>query len=276
MLIKNWVTWVTTEQDYLIGSIDIPNMQLQDNFIYQYNQGASKHCTLYSAMGCLSDLFNYKFNSKEKNEIIAKSYKMGRTKGNGWITSLAFNCVRRYRNEKYPEKQVMYFKVPIQSKEFLEAISLWYSIWATYKGNADYNNDFKDDGIVQGTEFGDSTYWHAIRLKKRKNKEDYNVKVIDNYKGREYNIYEIPDISELVKSWVFYSNSYIFVPEEKVTKTKWQILLDKQLEKAKANNSLAWRLLDKLKQDHEVDFEKAELLQKHLSECNSVIRRFDE
>ena len=274
MLIKDGILWVDSDDDYLVGSITIPNMELQDILIYEYNQWKSNDCTLYSALGCLWDLFNYKFTSEEIKEINDLSYKMGRVRGKGRWTFKWFKCVRNRWNNKYPDKTVKYFKMNIDSEDFLKAISFGYSIGCTYKWNSKYNNDFKDDGIVQWKKFWLSTYWHATRVKKRKHNEDHHIKVIDSYAWRKYNIYEIPNLLKLVDTGVFSSLAYMFIPDERIAKTGRQLKLEVKLEATKISNSELRQQLDKCKVNNEINMEAAEDLQRHLSETNNIIRSF--
>ena len=62
--------------DYLIcdGFEDaLPTLYQQDDVIFEYNQSkqewSKKSCTIFSAIGAISDLFNYQFTLDEIKEI---------------------------------------------------------------------------------------------------------------------------------------------------------------------------------------------------------------
>ena len=68
--------------DYVLcdGDIDLlPNLYQQDNIRYEYNQSnqswSKKSCTIFSAMGMVSDLMNYEFSLKELKEVDELSYE---------------------------------------------------------------------------------------------------------------------------------------------------------------------------------------------------------
>ena len=72
--------------DYLIDGFEdkLPTLYDQDNIIYEYNQytqdRSKQSCTIFSAIGAISDLFNYEFPLSEIKEIDEKSYTLGRVK----------------------------------------------------------------------------------------------------------------------------------------------------------------------------------------------------
>jgi hypothetical protein len=65
----------------------LPALHIQDDIRFEYNQGSSLDCTLYSSFGAISDLMNYEFNEQEIKEIVAMSYVRGRPQGKGWFTA---------------------------------------------------------------------------------------------------------------------------------------------------------------------------------------------
>ena len=72
--------------DYLIEGFEdkLPVLYKQDDIIYEYNQynqtWSTKSCTIFSAIGAISDLFNYEFSLDEIKQIDDKSYTLGRVK----------------------------------------------------------------------------------------------------------------------------------------------------------------------------------------------------
>ena len=84
---KNWALWVWEQPtDFLIWNTEnLPKLELQDDKRYEYNQGSSNDCTLYSSFGSLSDLMNYEFSPQEIIEMNELSYSRGRKKGSGLV-----------------------------------------------------------------------------------------------------------------------------------------------------------------------------------------------
>ena len=71
-----------TRTDYLLSAEEInalPELEQQDDIIFEYNQGNSSDCTIYSALGALSDLFNREVTQEQIEECNEESYKRGRT-----------------------------------------------------------------------------------------------------------------------------------------------------------------------------------------------------
>lgn len=73
--------------DYLLAEgfeDNLPKLVQQDNIIYEYNQykqqWSKKSCTIFSAIGAVSDLFNYEFSIDEIKTIDNMSYERGRRK----------------------------------------------------------------------------------------------------------------------------------------------------------------------------------------------------
>ena len=69
------------DTDYILrdGDIDLlPELYQQDNIRYEYNQGnqswSKVSCTIFAAVGMLSDLMNYQFTLDEIKEIDNLSY----------------------------------------------------------------------------------------------------------------------------------------------------------------------------------------------------------
>ena len=84
----NWCYGAWEQQtDYLLseGFDDkLPTLYDQDNIIYEYNQynqdWSKASCTIFSAVGAISDLFNYEFPLEEIKQIDDLSYTRGRVK----------------------------------------------------------------------------------------------------------------------------------------------------------------------------------------------------
>lgn len=245
VVIKDWAIEVwEKETDFLIWDVgEIPRLEQQDNIIYQYDQWSSLDCTIYSSFWAISDLMNYEFNSTEINEMVEKSFEMGRIRGRWWQTQSWVDCVRKYWNEKNSDNKVISVRTTIGADDFWEAFEKWYTIVVTYRGNSAYNLDAWQDGIVNGTKFIPSTYWHATTTIKL----DW-VNIKDSYKGRTWNkedrnIYKLEDIMGLVRDNTYYPACYYFVKENNI---------EKDIAEIKRLSEFRWRIEQNIKNNSEL------------------------
>ena len=58
------LTWAEVEQ--------LPELVQQDTKIFEYNQWTTADCTLYSAFGAVSDLFNYELVCEECSRLSSR------------------------------------------------------------------------------------------------------------------------------------------------------------------------------------------------------------
>lgn len=213
----NWCIGLwESNTDYLLTGEEaewLPELVQQDTKIYEYNQSGTPHCTLYSAFGAISDLFNYEFTQKEIDEIVEESYKRGRIKGQWWYVKSAVDLVADYWNEKHSDLwRVAYYRISLYDTELVDKIlSKNYTLCSWYNGNKAYNND-RNDGILNWVSFWTTTYGHAVSWLWRKGKRY----IKDNYKGRKSwkiptNIYQVEHTpSELVSWWTYFANAYLY------------------------------------------------------------------
>lgn len=214
----NGCLWLWAENtDFLLSwwEVDnLPELTQQDTKIFEYNQSWTPHCTLYSAFGAVSDLFNYEFTQKEIDEMVEESYKRGRIKWEWWYIKSAVDLVADYWNEHHSDLwKVVYYRVSLYDTELVDKIlEKNYTLCSWYRGNQKYNTD-RNDGILNWTTFWTSTYGHAVSWIGRKGKRY----IKDNYKGRKSwklptNIYEVEHTpSELVSGGTYYADAYLYV-----------------------------------------------------------------
>ena len=218
-----WIGWQPT--DYLIceGFEDaLPQLYQQDNIIFEYNQQqqewSKKSCTVFSAIGAISDLFNYEFPLSEIKEIDERSYSLWRFPNSWWWVQSAVKLVADRWNEHHAELwKVAYYKIDTTNNELVDKIlDKGYNIMTNLNWNTKYTLDYLKDAIVDETEFWSSTYGHAINLVTINLKKiDGVVCVKDNYKGRttnnwklDCNIYSLLHYPREIS--VFGTNGYIY------------------------------------------------------------------
>jgi len=233
-------TWEKDTDFLMTGEMveTLPTLELQDTQIYEYDQSWTPHCTLYSAFGAVSDLFNYEFTQKEIDEMVEESYKRGRIKWQWWYIKDAVNLVADYWNEHHAKLwRVVYYRFPIKDTELVDKIlTKNYTLCSWYDGNSAYNKD-RNDGVLNWTSFWYPTYWHAVSWIGR----NWKRYIKDNYKGRKSwniptNIYEVEhEPKELVEWWCFCYSAYLYTRVDNVEEIK-------RLEKFKTSVNVAIEL----------------------------------
>ena len=240
-------TWVQPT-DYLIEWFEdnLPTLYQQDEIIYEYNQfnqkWSTKSCTIFSAVWAISDLFNYQFSLDEIKEIDDKSYSLGRIKDHWWWVQSAVKLVADWWNEKHSDLgKVAYYMVDLTNDDLVaDILAKGYTLMTNYQGNATYNKDYKADLILNGTEFGNSTYGHAVNVRNIKGKRS----VKDSSYGTSYNIYELEHLLREIKCYS--SNWYIYtkVSEDALEEIKRLNELKTKIVQVIELNSSLWHLVN--------------------------------
>lgn len=216
--IKNGCLWDgATDKDRIISGemlAKLPELIEQDQVIFEYNQGNSNDCTIYSALGALSDLFNREITEEQIEETNEESRKRGRVKGNWRYTQSAVDLACDMREKRYPDEKVAYYRIDNFDDESIDkVIDKNYSLCTSFNGSSEYQRDRKDNGQIDNAKQGTTTYGHAVCLIKREGKKF----VKDNYKGRKENwrytniYWIIPKISDLRRNNVRQGFSYVIV-----------------------------------------------------------------
>ena len=217
--------------DFLIEWFEdnLPTLYQQDDIIYEYNQFKSewskKSCTLFSAIGAISDLFNYEFSYEEIKKIDALSYENGRMPNSWWWVQLAVKLVADYWNENHSDLwKVAYYRIDRTNDLLVNNITdKWYTLMTNYNGNGKYTLDYLKDAVLNGTDFWNSTYGHAINVRK----VNWKLCVKDSEKGRktnnwkqDCNIYELEhELSQISCFWT-YAYLYTKVREDALEEIK--------------------------------------------------------
>ena len=243
--IENGCLWIGIQTtDYLLEWFDdsLPKLFQQDDVIYEYNQykqqWSKKSCTIFSAVGAISDLFNYQFSLDEIKEIDELSYSKWRLKDSWWWVQSAVKLVADRWNERMKDK-VAYYRVSLNDNDLVKSIlDKWYTLMTSFQWNGKYVKDYMEDNILNWTTFWSATFGHAINVRNIKGKRSCK----DSSAWSKENIYEL---EHLLSEITCYSpNAYIY------TKVKEDTLEDlKRLNEIKAKilevmpiNSELWHL----------------------------------
>lgn len=159
-------------------------------------------CTIFSAVGAMSDLQNYEFSYDEIKEIDELSYERGRVRGQWWYVQSAYKLVADRWNEKHPDKPVVFYRISKYDDEILEnAINNLYTIWWNMHPTKEWNED-RRDWMIDDTKFWTSTNWHAVWIVNK----DWQRSVKDSWSIPYYWLKN--KVSALTNFW---ANFYIYV-----------------------------------------------------------------
>jgi hypothetical protein len=198
--------------DFAADKIPTPFFTYTDNKT-EYNQKLvdAYSCSIHSVAGVISDLIGSSYSTAELTKLWEKALKEGATEGVGWSLSGAVNLLRNEWN-KLSDKRLLSFRVDRNSQKFWEVLKKGYSCAVAFRGNSTYNKD-KNDGTLDKTSFGGTTYGHLVRVALVGN----DLTIIDNYKGIAHNTYVIPkDNWDDLRN--FFPSAYFFVGEDEYRK----------------------------------------------------------
>ena len=255
--IENWCIGVGEQAaDFILTegvASSLPTLYEQDTIRYDYNQfnqkWSQKSCTIFSAIGAVSDLFNYEFSLDEIRDIDSLSYAAGRVANTGWYVQSAVKLVADYWNDHHADLgKVAYYRVDMADEQTIRAvIDKNYNICTGYYGNSKYTKDYATDAILNGTEFGATTYGHAVNV------INYNWKrcVKDNYKWRTTydatkpcNIYELEHATGEISGWHTYWYVYTKVAQDALDEIKRLNDLKSKVMQVASLNSEIWHLVN--------------------------------
>jgi hypothetical protein len=214
----------TDDRDWLGSDIILPRApkgtsSFLRNGATQYDQSLVSRvsCTVHGAMGAYSDLTGYKFTLDERKHIWQQALDRGADSAVGWYINSAVDLVRQWVNTYQPIK-VNSYRVDVGSPVFNMAMRLGYSPVMGYRGNILYNTD-RDDGILDSTEFINTTYGHCLRgCYFTGHITGYECKmsqIVDNYPYRNTNLYFLPmtNWEKLVENKIFFKHAYIYLTQ---------------------------------------------------------------
>lgn len=232
--------------DYVLCEWDLdilPTLFEKDEIRYEYNQWANDwsrvSCTIFAAIGMLSDLINYKFSEEEIKEVDELSYDNGRRRWQWWYVKSAVKLVADWYNASELSKKygkVAYYRVSKYDDELIEGI-IWklYTIDWNHWLTVAYTKD-KKDGIIDGTNFGYQTNWHSVDVINYK----WQRSVKNSYEWSINNIYWLKNKLSAITNFWNYFYVYTLVKEDNYERVKelneFKTLLVQTIE----NNSAMW------------------------------------
>ena len=228
--------WVwETDTDYVLCNGDwdlLPELHQQDFIRYEYNQGnqwwSRVSCTIFAAVGMVSDLMNYEFSLDEIKQIDNLSYDNPkyhpRKKWEWWWVKDAVDLVCNYWNENHADLwKIAYYRISKYSDMVDNAIQKWYTLDTNFCPTVEYAKDYYvSDWVLDWYDFWTKTNWHSVCVIR-----DNHRAIKDNYKGRmtsdgkNYaNIYEVKNPIAKLTNFSPYLYIYTKVQEDNMEEIK--------------------------------------------------------
>lgn len=234
--------------DYVLCDGDesmLPNLYKKDEIRFEYNQWNQERsrnsCTIFSAIGMLSDLINYEFSLDEIKEVDELSYTKWRIRWNWWWVKNAVDLVAKWYNDSELSKnygKVAYYRISKYNDSIIEnVIDKLYTINWNHWLNSDYTKD-KKDWMIDWTDFWNITNWHAVDVINYK----WQRSVKNSYKWNTNNIYWLKN--ELSKLSNFWPNFYVYtlIKEDNMEELKRLNEFKATLIQTIENNSNMWHI----------------------------------
>lgn len=252
-----WIGEMDTDYQLCNGNeYLLPILYKKDEIRFEYNQWnqdwSRNSCTIFAAIGMLSDLINYEFSLDEIKEVDELSYTRGRIRGHWWWVQSAVKLVAdRYNNSELSKKywKVAYYRISKYEDEIIEnAIDKLYTIDWNHGLNSEYTKD-KKDWMIDGTEFWNTTSWHSVDVINYKGQRS----VKNSYKGTaEHNIYWLKNkLSKITNFWTYFY-VYTLVKEDNLEEVKRLNEFKSALLVAIEDNSKIWHLTNDKKYKDEL------------------------
>lgn len=262
--------------DFLLCNWDgdlLPKLFQQNDMRFEYNQSEQEwslvSCTIFAAMWMLADLMDYDFTLDELEYVDSLSYAAGRVKWKWWYVKSAVKLVADWWNSK-PELtskywKVAYYRISKYDDDIIdEAIQKNYTLDTNFWTSTKYSKDYREDAVLDWTEFGYNTNWHSTCIISNKGirsvKDSYKWRKTYNWK-KDCNIYELAN--PLSKISCYGPSLYIYtkVSEDNYERVKELNEFKTLLVQTIANNSAMWH------KTRDVNY------QKKLNEMNNANRK---
>ena len=277
-----WCLWIgEDDKDFVLCEWDIdilPTLYEKDEIRFEYNQWANDwsrvSCTIFAAIGMLSDLINYEFSEKQIKEADDTSYNNPkyahlRLPWQWWYVKEAVECVADWYNSSELSKKywkVAYYRINKYNEDILEnTINKLYTIEWNHWLNSEYTKD-KKDWMIDWTNFWNQTSWHAVDIINYKGQRS----VKNSYKWVKNNIYWLKHKLSEISNFGNYFYVYTLVSEDNFEEVK-------RLNEIKAECNLLIEHLWKLRHlVNDTNFQwilhyTADKLRWKISQCNEML-----
>ena len=203
--------------DYVLCNGDsdlLPPLVKKDEIRFQYNQYKNTwsyvSCTVFAAIGMLSDLINYEFSYDQIREVDELTYTTDnypkRTRWQWYRVKYAvWVLADRYNASELSEKywKVAYYRISKYDDDILEwALDKLYTLDWNLHLTDEYYKD-REDWMIDWTDFWTLTNWHSICITKK----DWQRSVKDSWSIPYYWLKN--KVSKITNFW---PNFYIYVP----------------------------------------------------------------
>ena len=249
-----WCLWIgETDTDYVLcnGDIDLlPNLYEKDEIRYEYNQWNQERsrvsCTIFSAIGMLSDLINYEFNLNQIKEADDLSYDNPkyfhiRRRWEWWYVKDAVECVKDWYNSSELAKKywkVAFYRINKYDDEILEwVIDKLYTINWNHWLNSEYTKD-KADWMIDWTDFWFQTSGHAVDIIRY----NWQRSVKNSYKWVKNNIYWLKHQLSKISNFGNFFYVYTLVKEDNLERVKKLNEMKAKIVNGQQINSDLWNL----------------------------------
>lgn len=234
-LLVDWVLWDWhTDSDFQLTYEEIewlPPLFLQDDIRFDYNQWrqtwSKKSCTIFAALGSISDLYNYKFSIDEIKEYDDLSYTLGRKDWHWWYTKDAIAMACKKFTKDHPDMPVVYYYISASDDAKVnKALEKNYDFNISFNYTKDYVFDLAEDWCIDRAEKNTKTLVsHAVcQILK-----DGCKTVKDNYEWSKDQYYKVKvSNNDLVVAGILHPGWYLIV---KVAECNYAEL--KRMEKVK-------------------------------------------
>ena len=223
---------------------NLPKLVKQDEVRFFYNQyinsWSTVSCTIFAAVGMISDLFNYQFSYDEIKEIDDLSYTRGRVKWQWWYVQSAVKLVADWwnGNEKLTKQygKVAYYRISKYDNEVIQSVlDKLYTLDTNYNGNKKYWED-KKDWVLDGTDFWPATYGHSVDIISN----NWKRSVKDSWSTNQ--IYELKHKISEISCYGNFVYLYTKVAEDSLEDLKRLNEMKTLLERMIEDNSSMWHL----------------------------------
>lgn len=262
--------------EWLLDSL--PTLYQQDEQIYEYNQfnqkRSQKSCTLFSAIGAISDLFNVEIPLDTIKAWDNDSYNHGRKKNEGrWVAMAVEFIADKWNASDFAKEygKVAYYSIDLKDNDLVQKIlDKHYSICTWYNWNASYNNDKNADWVLNGTDWWKTTYWHAVSVIWS---DKHPARIKDNYKWLKYNKYEVEHKFSEIPSYFARWYIYTKVKEDNIEEIKRLNEFKSALLVAIEQNSKLWHLTND-KNYQEILHYTNEKHRKKVADCDEQLKKY--